>query len=115
MTAQHQRVEGCVAVPHEQNAGSELMALRIRVEYLEQDLSQALHLFYCLLAWIASSPECEFKKRTLGLVRAKFLQFPQGFRLGEALIDLDDQLGNKLESRGVNLKHWVRESRRRQR
>src|SRR5580700_6623795 len=90
---------------------SELVTLRVRVGDLEQDLSEALHLFHCLLLWIAASPESEFRRRTLGLLRAKFLQLPQGVRVGQALVDLDAQLGNRLESRGVNLKRWVYESR----
>jgi hypothetical protein len=46
-------------------------------------------------------------------VKAKFLQMPQGFCLGRALIDLDKQCGSPLESHGVSLEHWVFESRER--
>jgi hypothetical protein len=91
-----------------------LINLRVRVELLEQDLSQALHLFYCLLVWIATSPGSEFKQQTLGLLAAKFLQMPQGSRFGRTLIDLDRQFGNKLESHGVSLERWVFEPREKQ-
>ena len=86
---------------------SELVSLRVRVEVLEQDLSEAVHLIYCWLMWVAKSPESEFKMRTLGLLKAKFLQMPQGFVLGRALIDLDRQCGSPLESHGVSLERWV--------
>lgn len=91
----------------------ELIRLRTQVEILEQDLSQATHLFYCLFVWIAASSESEFKQQTLALLRAKFLQMPQGFSLGQALISLDKQFGNKLESHGINLDRWVYEPRER--
>lgn len=97
----------------ESKAVSELISLRVRVAVLEQDLSQALHLLYSYLVWITTSPESTFKQQTLGLLRAKFLQLPQGFSLGRALVDLDGQFGNKLESHGVNLKRWVYEPRER--
>jgi|SRR5215469_4330905 len=85
----------------------ELVGLRVRVEVLEQDLSEAVHLIYCWLVWVATSPESEFKLRTLGLLKAKFLQMPQGFCLGQALIDLDKQFGSLLETNGVSLERWV--------
>jgi hypothetical protein len=94
-------------------AESELITFRVRVELLEQDLSQAIHLLYCWLVWVATSPGSEFRQRTLGLLAAKFLQMPQGFRLGRALIDLDKQFGSTLESHGVSLERWVFEPRER--
>ena len=97
----------------EQAALSELVGLRVRVEVLEQDLSEAVHLIYCWLVWVATSPDSEFKQRTLGLLKAKFLQMPQGFVLGRALIDLDRQCGSPLESHGVSLERWVFEPRER--
>lgn len=97
----------------EREATSELVGLRVRVEVLEQDLSQAVHLLYCWLVWVATSPESEFKQRTLAQLKAKFLETPQGFRLGRALIDLDKQFGRPLESRGVSLERWVFQSRER--
>jgi hypothetical protein len=97
----------------EQAALSELVGLRVRVEVLEQDLSEAVHLIYCWLVWVAKSPDSEFKLRTLGLVKAKFLQMPQGFCLGRTLIDLDKQFGSPLESNGVSLERWVFEPRER--
>ena len=95
----------------EQAALSELVGLRVRLEVLEQDLSEAVHFIYCWLVWVATSPESEFKLRTLGLLKAKFLQMPQGFCLGRALIDLDKQFGSPLESNGVSLEPWVYDPR----
>jgi hypothetical protein len=89
----------------------ELVRLRVRVDLVQQDLSEAVHMLYCLLVWIATSPRSELKQRTLTLLKVKFLQMPQGFCLGRALIDLDEQFGNKLEGHGVNLKRWVYEPR----
>ena len=86
---------------------SEIVSLRVRVEILEQDLSEAVHLLYCWLVWVVTSPDSEFKQRTLALVRAKFFQMPQVFCLGRALIDLDKQFGSPLESNGVSLERWV--------
>jgi hypothetical protein len=100
-------------VGSEREALSELVGLRVRVEVLEQDLSEAVHLIYCWLVWVATSPDSEFKLRTLGLVKAKFLQIPQGFVLGRALIDLDRQCGSPLESHGLSLERWVFEPRER--
>jgi hypothetical protein len=94
-------------VDSERQALSELVGLRVRVEVLEQDLSEAVHLIHCWLVWVATSPESEFKLRTLGLLKAKFLQMPQGFCLGRALIDLDRQSGSPLESNGVSLERWI--------
>jgi hypothetical protein len=34
----------------------ELVSLRVRVEALEQDLSEAVHMLYCWLVWVATSP-----------------------------------------------------------
>jgi hypothetical protein len=95
----------------ESKAVSELISLRVRVAVLEQDLSEATHLLYCWFVWIATSTESEFRRRALALLRMKFLQLPQGSSLGKALVDLDAQFGNKLESHGVNLKRWVYEPR----
>jgi hypothetical protein len=94
-------------VNSEREAVSELVNLRVRVEVLEQDLSEAVHMLHCWLIWVATSPESEFKQRTLALFKAKFLQMPQGFRLGQTLIELDKQFGNPLESLGVSLERWV--------
>ena len=91
----------------------ELIGLRARVEILEQDLSEATHLLYCWLISAAESPACEFKDRMLGTIKAKFLQMPQGFALGRALIDLDGQFGGALQAYGVILERWVFEPRER--
>jgi hypothetical protein len=92
---------------------SEMITLRVPVEVLEQDLSEAVHLLYCWLVWVATSPDSEFKHQTLGSLKAKFLQMPQGFRLGRTLIELDKQFGSPLESLGVSLERWVFEPRER--
>ena len=97
----------------EQQALSELVSLRVRVGDLEQDLSEALHMLHCWLIWVATSPSSEFKQRTLALLKAKFLQMPQGFRLGLTLIELDKQFGSPLESSGVSLERWVFQPRER--
>ena len=97
----------------EREATSELVGLRVRVEILEQDLSSAVHLLHCWLVWVATSPESEFRQRTLALFVAKFLQMPQGFCLGRALIELDKQFGSPLESYGVSLERWVFQPRER--
>jgi hypothetical protein len=94
-----------------QNTISELSVLRGRIELLEHDLSQAVHLLYNWLVWVAASPESELRGRTLAFQRTKFFQLPQGSCLGRELIKLDKQFGNKLESHGVNLERWVYESR----
>jgi hypothetical protein len=89
----------------------ELIGLRTRVEVLEQDLSQATHVLYCWLTLVAESPASEFKDRMLGTIRAKFLQMPQGFALGRALMDLDSQFGGALQAHGLRLERWVFEPR----
>ena len=89
------------------DAFSELIGLRVRVEVLEQDLSEAVHLLHCWFVWVATSPPSELKQRTLALLKAKFLQMPQGFRLGLALVELDKQFGSPLESHDVSLERWV--------
>jgi hypothetical protein len=97
----------------ESGSHSEMVRLRVRVEVLEQDLSEAIHMLHCWLLLVATSPSSEFKQRILGLLKAKFFQMPQGFCLGRALIDLDSQSGSPLESHGVNLERWVYQSRER--
>jgi len=100
-------------VDSERESPSELVGLRVRVEVLEQDLSEAIHMLHCWLLLVATSPSSEFKQRTLALLKAKFLQMPQGFVLGRALIDLDRQCGSPLESHGVHFERWVFQSRER--
>ena len=97
----------------ERQALSELVDLRVRVGALEQDLSEAVHMLHCWLIWVATSPSSEFKQRTLALLKAKFLQMPQGFRLGQTLIELDKQFGSPLENHGVSLERWVFQPRER--
>lgn len=95
----------------EQEALSELIRLRVRVEYLEQDLSDALHILYCVIVQVAESADSEFKRGTLTTLKAKFHQMPQGFQVGQSLIELDKQFGCLLESNGVRLEQWVYEPR----
>jgi hypothetical protein len=52
-------------VDSEREALSELVGLRVRVEVLEQDLSEAVHMLHGWLIWVTTSPESEFKQRTL--------------------------------------------------
>jgi hypothetical protein len=85
----------------------ELIQLRLREQRLVHDLSEAVHLFYCVLFWIAKQPESDFRQSALVLISAKFHQMPHASRLGQMFVDLDKQFGNPLESNGVNLEHWV--------
>jgi hypothetical protein len=78
---------------------------------LASDLSEAVHLFYGLLLWVATQPESDCRRGTLAFIRTKFHQMPQASRLGQMFIDLDKQFGNSLESHGVNLERWVFEPR----
>jgi hypothetical protein len=95
----------------ERRFDSDLVSARVRIAYLEQDLSDALYILYGLLVEIASHRECDLRDKALALVRLKILQMPQGFSVGKSLIDLDRQLGNVLESKGVNLEKYVYEAR----
>lgn len=95
----------------DRNGLAELIRLRVRAQDLAHDLSEATHLFYCVLFWVARQPESDFRLRTLALIKAKFHQMPQASRLGQTFIDIDRQFGNPLESNGVNIERWVFESR----
>ena len=95
----------------DQNLVLDLSEGRARIEYLEQDLSEALHLFYAVLTWIFGSAPEEFLQRMRRQVHAKFHQMPQGCRIGQQLIELDAQSGGLLETHGVWLSRWVYEPR----
>jgi hypothetical protein len=95
----------------ERHFDSDLVSARVRIFYLEQDLSDALYILYGLLVEIASQPQCELRDKALVSLRLKMLQMPQGFSVGERLIDLDRQFGNVLETKGVNLEKYVYEAR----
>jgi len=84
---------------------------RARLEFLEQDLSLALHLLYAFLRWILEVCPAEFQIEIRKMLHFKLLQLPQGCRIGRRLIELDDQLGGFLETRGIWLKRWVYEPR----
>ena len=88
-----------------------LCRLRVQNEYLEQDLSEALHLFYTTLIWIFATAPPEQSGRLRNLIHAKILQLPQASRLGQRLIELDEQSGGLLETHGVWLSLWVYEPR----
>jgi len=95
----------------EQEALSELIRLRVRAEYLEQDLTDVLHLFYGILTWLLTLVPPELEEKIAKVVRFKLLQLPQGSRIGQRLIALDEQFGGLLESKGIWLSHWVYEPR----
>ena len=89
----------------------DLIRAREQVEFLEQDLSLALHLFYVTLAWTITTAPLEQAERLRGQVHAKILQLPQGCRIGQQLIKLDEQSGGLLETHGIWLARWVYEPR----
>jgi hypothetical protein len=93
------------------DALSDLIGLRARLELLEQDLSEAVHLIYWWLVSVAACQESEFRREGVRALRAKFFQMPQGCPLGERLIELDKQNGYLLESKGILLSRWVYEPR----
>lgn len=93
------------------DAVSDVIGLRTRVEILEQDLSQSTHLLYWWLVSVAACPKSQFREQALAALRAKFLQMSQGCPLGKRLIELDEQNGGLLESKGILLSHWVYEPR----
>jgi hypothetical protein len=90
---------------------SDLIQARIRVDQLEQELSDAVYLLYGILALILTDAPTEVLSRTTRSVRSKLFQLPQGCRVGRRLIALDDQFGGFLETRGIWLKCWVYEPR----
>jgi hypothetical protein len=89
----------------------ELIGLHARAESLEQDLSDALHLLYSMLVWLSAAADSDFQ-RAIAMFRAKIFQMPQGFRVGQQLIELDRQFDCLLESKGVRLQRWVYEPRK---
>jgi hypothetical protein len=89
----------------------ELIALRGRAECLEQDLSDALHLLHSMLVCLSAAADSDLGQRAIAMFRAKIFQMPQGFRVGQRLIELDEQFGGLLESKGMRLERWVYESR----
>ena len=89
----------------------ELSQARARNEYLEQDLSEALHLVYFMLTWTSTIVPPDQAERLRGVVHAKIQQMPQGCRIGQQLIKLDEQSGGLLEMHGIWLSRWVFEPR----
>jgi hypothetical protein len=89
----------------------EHIELRVREQCLANDLSEAVHLFYATLLWIARQPESDFRRSALAFMEAKVFQMPQASRLGQMFIDIDRQFGNPLESSGVNIERWIFDSR----
>jgi hypothetical protein len=92
---------------------SELIQARIRLDQLEQELSDAVNLLYGILVLSLKEAPTEVRSKVTRSVRFKLFQFPQGFRVGRRLIELDEQFGGLLESKGVWLKCWVYEPRER--
>jgi len=90
---------------------ADLVAGRVKVNELEKDLSDLLHLFHGLLTFIATRAQAGLKPALADALHFKLLQFPQGFRVGRKLIDLDEQFGSVLENGGIWLKRWVYEPR----
>jgi hypothetical protein len=90
---------------------SDLINARVKIEFLEQDLSNALQLFYGCLCWILTVAPAEFEPKIKSVIRAKILQLPQGCPLGQSLIELDRLFGGLLETTGVLLSRWVYEPR----
>lgn len=90
---------------------AELIDSRVKIERLEQQLSDAIHLFYVSLSWILAIAPAESELKIARVIRCKILQMPQGCPLGQRLIELDEQNGGLLESRGILLSHWVWEPR----
>ena len=94
---------------------AELIDSRVKIERLEQQLSDAIHLFYASLSWILTIVPPESEPKIARVVRFKILQMAQGCPLGQRLIELDEQNGGLLESKGILLSHWVWEPREKQR
>ncbi len=90
---------------------SELIQARIKLDQLEQELSDAVNLLYGILASTLKDAPTEVRSKITRSVRFKLFQFPQGCRIGRRLIELDEQFGGLLESKGIWLKCWVYEPR----
>jgi hypothetical protein len=89
----------------------DLIAARERTEFCEQMLSEALHLFYGTLVWILAIVPSELESKVAREVHCRILQMRQGCPLGQRLIELDQQFGGLLETKGIHLQHWVYEPR----
>ncbi len=94
---------------------SDVVTAREKIELLEQSLSEMFHVFYGVLTWILTFTPPELEKRVAAVIRCKILQMPQGYPLGQRLVELDEQNGGLLESKGVLLSRWVYEPREKQR
>jgi hypothetical protein len=90
---------------------SDLIRARLRLDQLEQDLSDALNLLYGILALSLDDAPTEVRSKVTRSVRFKLFQLPQGCRIGRRLIELDQQSGCLLESKGIWLECWVYEPR----
>jgi len=89
----------------------DLCTLRARNEFLEQDLSCVLHLYYCFIVNVFTFAPGGLAKDCRRALHAKILRLPQGCPIGKRLIELDQQFGGLLETKGVWLKRWVYEPR----
>jgi hypothetical protein len=93
------------------NEVSDIIDNRVKVAFLQQQLSDLLHLSYGALTWIMAIVPPELEPKLAQVIRAKILQMPQGAPLGQRLIELDEQNGGLLESKGIHLSRWVYEPR----
>jgi len=89
---------------------NDIVRLRVRVDELEQDLSDAVHLLYGVLVLFMKLAPYETRSRLAGALRLRLQQFSQDHGIGMLLIDLDNQFGGLLESKGIWLMRWLRES-----
>lgn len=90
---------------------SDLIHFRVRADQLEQELSDAIHLLYGIIAWNLIDASPDTRSKIARSVHLKLLQFPQGCPIGRRLIELDEQFGGLLETKGIWLKRWVYEPR----
>src|SRR5437879_7844092 len=96
---------------HNDNTISDLCVARARIEYLEQDVSCVLHLFYCFLVCIFTFAPPRLADDMRRVLHAKILQLPQGCPIGKRLIALDKQFGGLLEPKGIWLARWFYDPR----
>jgi hypothetical protein len=91
---------------------SDLVRARMRADQLEQELSDAVYLLYGIIAWNLVDASPDVRSGLARSVHLKLLQFPQGSPIGRRLIALDEQFGGLLETKGIWLKQWVYEPRK---
>src|SRR5215470_9962753 len=67
----------------DRNELSDVVRLRVRVDQLEQDLSDLLHLYHGTLVLLMDGACTGVRPAVAAAVHFKLLQFPQGFRAGD--------------------------------